>query len=137
MSDKQQHLEFIQNAIARMAENSFRLKGWTVLLVSALFAFFARFGETGYVFVVIAPILAFWILDGFFLSQERLFRSLYDRVRSVDGSATDYSMDTGEFRSVPRNGWLNSAFSRTLLVFYGALLGVALAAAVLVALDIW
>ena len=65
MSDKQKHLEFIQNAITRMAGNSFRLKGWTVLLVSALFAYFARFGESGYVFIVIVPILAFWVLDGF------------------------------------------------------------------------
>ena len=40
MSDKQKHLEFIQNAISRMAANSFMLKAWTVLLVSALFAFF-------------------------------------------------------------------------------------------------
>lgn len=138
MSDKQKHLEFIQNAINRMAGNSFRLKGWTVLLVSALFAFFARFGEAGYVFIVIAPIVAFWHLDGFFLSQERLFRSLYDRVRNKSESEIDYSMDTGEFGSVPRNRWLNSTFSRTLLVFYGTtLFGVALAAAILVALDVW
>ena len=137
MSDKQKHLEFIQNAINRMAGNSFRLKGWTVLLVSALFAFFARFGETGYVFIVIVPILAFWILDGFFLSQERLFRSLYDRVRTLDEPAINYSMDTTVFRSISRNHWLNSTVSRTLLVFYGVLLGVALAAAILVALDIW
>ena len=137
MSDKQKHLEFIQDAINRMAGNSFRLKGWTVLLVSALFAFFARFGETGYVFIVIVPVLAFWILDGFFLSQERLFRSLYDRVRTLDEPAIDYSMDTTEFRSISRNHWLNSTLSRTLLVFYGVLLGVALAAAILVALDIW
>ena len=137
MSDKQKHLEFIQNAISRMADNSFRLKGWTVLLVSALFAFFARFGETGYVFIVIVPILAFWILDGFFLSQERLFRSLYDRVRDLDEPAINYSMDTTEFRSISRNHWWNSTASRTLLVFYGVLFGVALAAAILVALDIW
>jgi hypothetical protein len=77
MTDKQKHLEFIQNAITRMAGNSFRLKVWTVLLVSALFAFFASFGETGYVFIMIVPIAAFWILDGFLLSQECLFRSLY------------------------------------------------------------
>jgi hypothetical protein len=129
MTDKQKHLEFIQNAITRMAGNSFRLKVWTVLLVSALFAFFASFGETGYVFIMIVPIAAFWILDGFLLSQECLFRSLYDRVREEDESEIDYSMDTGELRGEPRNGWHNSTVSRTLLVFCGVLSGVALLAA--------
>ena len=137
MSNKQKHLEFIQNAITRMAGNSFRLKGWTVLLVSALFAFFARFGETGYVFIVILPVLAFWVLDGFFLSQERLFRNLYDQVRAKDESEIDYSMSTADFSREPRNRWLNATVSRTLLLFYGALFGVALAAAILVALDVW
>ena len=137
MSDKQKHLEFIQNAINRMAGNSFLLKGWTVLLVSALFAFFASFGETGYVFIVIVPILAFWVLDGFFLSQERLFRGLYDHVRKLDESEINYSMDTREFRSVTRNSWMRSAPSRTLSLFYGALFGVALAASIPVALDVW
>jgi hypothetical protein len=32
------HLEFIQNAITRMATNSFWLKGWAVTLVAATFA---------------------------------------------------------------------------------------------------
>ena len=136
MSDKQKHLEFIQNTINRMAGNSFLLKGWTVLLVSALFVFFARFGDTRNVFIVIVPILAFWILDGFFLSQERLFRSLYDRVRTLEDAAVDYSMDTQPFRRAHINRWLNSTFSRTLLLFYGALFCVALAAAILVALDL-
>ncbi len=42
MSGKQKHLKFIQNAINRMTGNSFLIKGWTVLLASALFAFYAR-----------------------------------------------------------------------------------------------
>ena len=83
--DKRQHLEFIQTAINRMAGNSFMLKTWTVLLLSALLAFFTRYGESDwYSIAIIIPILAFWGLDGYFLSQERLFRSLYDRVRTLE-----------------------------------------------------
>lgn len=136
--DKRKHLEFIQNAINRMASNSFMLKGWTVLLVSALFAFFARYGVSSQMFVVIVPVTGFWILDGFFLSQERLFRSLYDRVRTLDDSAIDYSMDTRDFRAIPRNGWRQSALSRTLVIFYGAvLLAVLIIAAILATANLW
>ena len=138
MSDKQKHLEFIQNAINRMASNSFRLKGWTVLLLSAMLAFFARYGEIGwYGIAVIAPLLAFWGLDGFFLSQERLFRSLYDRVRTLKDNEIDYSMDTRDFRQIPRNHWHKSALSRTLIAFYAPLLIIAGAAAILAALKLW
>ena len=36
--DKVEHLKLIQGVIDRMARNSFHLKGWSVALVSALFA---------------------------------------------------------------------------------------------------
>ena len=134
--DKRKHLEFIQNAINRMATNSFRLKTWTVLLISALMAFFTRYGESDwYSIAIIIPILAFWGLDGYFLSQERLFRSLYDRVRTLKDADIDYSMDTRDFRQIPRNGWRKSALSRTLIAFYAPLLAVALAVAILAAAD--
>lgn len=136
--DKRKHLEFIQNAINRMASNSFMLKTWTVLLISAMLAFFARFGEIGwYGIAVIAPLLAFWGLDGFFLSQERLFRSLYDRVRTLKDCDIDFSMDTRDFRQIPRNRWHKSALSRTLIMFYAPLLIIAGAAAILAALKLW
>lgn len=137
--DKRKHLEFIQNAINRMAGNSFRLKTWTVLLIAALLAFFAGSGESGWQGIVaIAPLLAFWGLDGYFLAQERLFRSLYDRVRTLSEGDIDYSMDTRDFRRIPRNGWLKSALSRTLIAFYAPLLIAALAAAaVLAGRDLW
>lgn len=136
--DKRKHLEFIQNAINWMASNSFMLKTWTVLLISAMLAFFARSGEIGwYAIAVIAPLLAFWGLDSFFLSQERLFRSLYDRVRTLKYSDIDFSMDTRDFRNIPRNGWLKSDLSRTLIMFYAPLLIIAGAAAILAALKLW
>ena len=68
--------------------------------------------------LVCLPVAAFWTLDGFFLSQERLFRSLYDRVRMLDESNVDFSMDTRDFGGIRRNRWVNSMFSRTLNWFY-------------------
>ena len=118
MENKRKHLEFIQGVISRMASNSFLLKGWTILLVAALFAFFARFGDSLYIFAVFVPLAAFWILDGFFLSQERLFRALYDHVRTLEEQAIDFSMDTSYYRRNKRNSWLNAILSATLALFY-------------------
>jgi hypothetical protein len=65
----------------------------------------------------------FWLLDGYFLSQERRFRSLYDHVRKLEESAIDFSMDTQPFKeSPPRNKWSRALLSPTLLIYYGVLL---------------
>ena len=37
MESKHKHLEFIQGVVNRLASDSFRLKGWAVVLVAALF----------------------------------------------------------------------------------------------------
>ena len=116
--NKRKHLEFIQDVINRMARNSFMLKGWTVLVVAAIIAFIARGGDIRYIFAVCLVILAFWILDGFFLWQERLFRALYDHVRVLEEDAIDFSMDTRQFAKENRNRWHRAIFSRILLIFY-------------------
>lgn len=116
MENKRKHLEFIQKVIDRMAKNSFFLWGWTITLVVALFAFSVK--DTN--LIVYFPVIIFWILDGYFLSQERLFRALYDHVRKIDEEKIDFSMDTGRFKADKRNGWLRSMFSRTLLFFYSS-----------------
>ena len=118
MENKRKHLEFIQGVINRMARNSFLLKGWTITLVAALLAFFLKGGGQCYVFVAFLPILVFWILDGYFLSQERLFRALYDHVRKLSENEIDFSMNTSEYRKDKRNGWVCSMFSIKLLFLY-------------------
>ncbi len=42
MERKIKHLEFIQIVISRMNSNSFLIKGWTITLMSALFALAAK-----------------------------------------------------------------------------------------------
>jgi hypothetical protein len=121
MEDKRKHLELIQAVITRMAGNSFLLKGWAVTLVSALFALAAKDSSKHYVLLTYIPATMFWILDGYFLRQEKLFRKLYDGVRLRSDETTDYSMDTAPYKSqVP--SWFGVMISGTLLIFYGALL---------------
>ncbi|TMC00333.1 MAG: hypothetical protein E6J42_01175 [Chloroflexi bacterium] len=123
MEKKLKHLEFIQQAINRMASNLFLLKGWTVTLITAMFALAARESKDLYFAVAYFPTLMFWLLDGYFLSQERRFRSLYDHVIKLDESAIDFSMDTEPFKvTPPRNKWFHALFSSTLLIYYGVLM---------------
>ena len=121
MENKQKHLEFIQSTVGRMASNLFLLKGWTITLIAALFALAAKDSDRGYFLIAYLPALMFWTLDGYFLSQERRFRALYDQVRKLEESNIDFSMDTSSFKKEVRNTWLGAMFSRTLLIYYGAL----------------
>jgi hypothetical protein len=121
MENKRKHLEFIQNVINRMAANSFFLKGWTVTLVSAIFVLSQKDADGAYILVAVLPIVTFWILDGFFLRQERLFRKLYDHVKTLSEDQIDFSMNTSVFNSSVQN-WLLVTISRTLILFYGGIL---------------
>ena len=125
MDMKLKHLEFIQAAISRMAGNAFLLKGWSVTLAAALFALSAKDANPKLIAIAYFPILVFWVLDGYFLSQERLFRALFDKVRKTPESDIDFSMDTREFNT-GRNTWVRSALSTTPVIFYGTVLFVML-----------
>jgi hypothetical protein len=122
MEDKRAHLEMIQAIIKRMSVNSFQLKGWSVVLVSALFALAAADSQALFVYLAYFPCIAFWMLDGYFLRQERLFRKLYDRVRQLEEPNVDFSMDTSVVAEEVAD-WSAVMVSKTLLLFHGTVLG--------------
>ena len=74
------HLEFIQAIINRMNSNSFSIKGWAITIVSALLALYANNSNVAYIFVAIVPSILFWLLDSYYLQQERKFRGLYNDI---------------------------------------------------------
>lgn len=118
MGNKQTHLEMIQGVIDRMGGNSFLLKGWAVTLLVGLLALDISKSGVSCVKIAYLPILLFWILDGYFLYQERLFRRLYDSVRVRDEAHIDFLMKRDS------SPWLflDALFSKTLSPFYGTLL---------------
>jgi hypothetical protein len=119
VSNKQKHLEFIQNVISRMASNLFFLRGWTITLIAALFAFFVKEADNNplYIYIAYPPALICWILDGYFLAQERLFRALYDHVRKLDERNIDFSMETKPFQNKRFTNWFFCMFAPTLRIF--------------------
>lgn len=118
--NKLKHLEFVQNIITRMNTNSFMIKGWSVTLVSALFALAADKANLKFVFIAYLPLLVFWVLDGVFLSQEKQYRELYKEVASKDEKDIDFNLNASKFKDLGC-GWLRCAFSKTLAPFHGIL----------------
>lgn len=119
---KLKHLEFIQSVISRMNNCSFLLKGWSVTLVSALFALSAKDADARFVLIAYFPAIVFWILDGFFLDQEKRYRQLYALVIAGSESVPELEMNTSKVPGIT-GSWSGAVFTKTLLPFHGVVLG--------------
>lgn len=94
---KIKHLEMIQNIISRMANNSFKLKEWTITLVVAVFAL--TYNEDFYnkgrlILIVLLPIFVMWVLDSYYLQNERQYRKLYKLV--CDKDLNNYELNAND-----------------------------------------
>jgi len=119
--NKRSHLEMIQGVVNRLSQNSFLLKGWSVILVSALMTLAAKDANLVFIFLAYFPALAFWFLDGYFLWQERLFQALYDYVRNLNEENIDFSMNTSIVKD-RIDSWIKVSLSKTLRIFHGVVL---------------
>ena len=122
MDSKLKHLDLIQGVINRMAHCSFLLKGWSVILISGLFALAAKDKNALFIYLTYLPTIAFWILDGYYLYQERLYRNLYDKVRAQQPDNIDFEMNVLRLKGQNNATWVNSVFSKTMLFFHGILI---------------
>lgn len=120
------HLEFIQNAISRMTQNSYLLKGWTVTLVAATFAVSLSVNSVWLVVTALLPTIAFSVLDARYVREERLFRRLYDAVRrdrdkgchEEPDKVEAFSMDTQPYEKDVKK-MRETMASVSILPFYG------------------
>jgi hypothetical protein len=124
--DQRKYFELLQTVIARLAGNSFSIKGWAVALVAVLGGFAAKDADPRFVFALWLPALCFWGLDAFYLRQEKLFRKLYDAAIKPGSSIVVFSMDTKSYEAdVP--GIVRVALSRTVLWLHLPILAFVLA----------
>ena len=113
------HLEITQGVINRLASNSFFIKGWSMTILAAAMLFIARADSSISSYLALAfiiPVCGFWVLDGYFLWQERVFRGIYNDVRQQKD--TDFKMDVPKQLAKPGNKWSSATFSLTLNIFY-------------------
>lgn len=135
MDAKLKHLEFIQAAISRMAQNSFLFKGWAITIAAGLSAFAATSTKHAVLTIAIVSTLLFWGLDGYYLWLERGFIRRYESVIATPGTETDFVMrplvpsDGGtkfaQWRSRVK-AWLVTCLRPHLVFFYGVIAAVEL-----------
>jgi hypothetical protein len=116
--DKHKHLDLVSQAIGRMGQNSFTVRGWCVTVVSAMIALAVDGHSVGLALTALLPITVFWISDAYYLVQERAFRALYNRVRTLAADKIDFVMDPSDLQ---KETFLSVMFRPILLVLYGGL----------------
>lgn len=94
-------LDLIQGCISRMAHYCFVVKGWAILLISSVFAFWNKQALSwGYGVIVCGTLLALWILNAFFLAKEKDYRNWYSKVITTRKSGDDellYELNTEKY----------------------------------------
>jgi hypothetical protein len=86
----QSYINILQGVVARMATNSSNCKTWCVTIVSAIVVVIADKAKPTYVWIALLPVILFFLLDAYYLGQERSFRGTYNEFikRIHKGSAT-------------------------------------------------
>jgi hypothetical protein len=74
--------------------------------------------SVGLALTALLPITVFWISDAYYLVQERAFRALYNRVRTLAADKIDFVMDPSDLQ---KETFLSVMFRPILLVLYGGL----------------
>lgn len=112
------HLEFIQNIITRMNTNSFQIKGMAVTIVSALLAIYASEKNPDFILITIFPLILFWFLDSYYLTQERKFRGVYnDLLKDNPNNLKPFEMRPDLYKGGKYSFW-SVFFSKTIWTIY-------------------
>ncbi|MCL7490235.1 MULTISPECIES: hypothetical protein [Streptomyces] len=117
------HLEFLQTVIARHANTSFVVKSWAMTVSGAFIAVATRGPSWKTVVVALGLAAGFWLLDSYYLGQERRFRTLYEKVADRrTPQVPPFTMDAEQYGD--RVPWRGVALSRTMLLSYGVLVAI-------------
>ncbi|MCV3397631.1 hypothetical protein [Campylobacter sp. RKI_CA19_01116] len=107
----------LQEIIKRMATNSLEIKKWTVaLVISTLILKFE------YKYIAFIPLIAFWILDSYYLRQERLFRKKYEEIIATRMYSDEnfFNVDPEKYKKDVKSTF-KICFSVSTLPFYGSI----------------
>ena len=117
---KLKHIDIVQSTISRMAQNSFAIKGWTITVLVGLFVFGQKDNFRNNMIIYLIPIIFFWVLDSYYLWQERLFRKLYNDIIVNVTEESDLSMNIIQYKAKVK--FYSSLFSVSEIMIYLPLL---------------
>lgn len=130
-ADRHKHLDYIQAVIARLGTNSFLLKGWALTLSTAIVGFAVTRADARLALVATITAVSFWLLDTYYLKQERAFREIFRE--AVSGRIPNFEMNPRPYAKKIR--WRSVMFTMSLGLYYGLIATVSLLAALLLALP--
>lgn len=116
--DRRKHLEFIQAVIARLSNSSATAKGWSLTLAGAAFGFSAVNDKWYLALLGCIILIAFSVMDAYYLHSERLFRALYEA--AYMGNVRAYAMNPHDYDDAHRR--IDTYRTWSVLGFYGPLL---------------
>lgn len=130
-ADHHKHMEFVQAVVTRLANSSFLMKGWALTLSSAILGFAVTQKHSLLALTAVIPAAAFWLLDTYYLRQERAFRQMYADVATK--RVTNFVINSREYAKQQK--WCQAAVSVSLAIFYGAIIAVSLVASVILSMS--
>lgn len=91
-------------------------------MVVAVSALASQSSDKRFIIIAFIPILGFWILDAFYLQQERKYKLLYKNIATKLERDIDFNLDssyaTGSEVELVRLNFIKCLFSVTELWFY-------------------
>lgn len=131
--DKRAYLQILQEPICRMSTISAIFKGFAATIVAGISAISYASTNIWVLGLSFLPVLAFAVLDVYYLKLERKFRFLFDQVR-MDKHEIDFSMkltnDPLEIISAKARTW-DCIKSPSIYLFYPLMLLILVAVFVL------
>ena len=131
--DKRAYLQMLQEPICRMSTISAIFKGFAATIVAGISAISYASTNIWVLGLSFVPVLAFAVLDVYYLKLERKFRFLFDQVR-MDKHEIDFSMkltnDPLEIISAKARTW-DCIKSPSIYLFYPLMLLILVAVFVL------
>lgn len=125
------YLEMIQNVISRLAGNVDQANKWCLTLIAAMWAVLCKNDCAFWASLIATVILivAFWILAAYYLTQERIYRELYNRIVGSEIESFD-SSNNRMFDLIPKDSDMQKAgnvfqnMGRPIFkIFYFSLIG--------------
>lgn len=117
-------LASIQLIVARMASNSQIMKTWAITIVTGFVAIKSTLGSLGCLSYLVPLLIciSFSYLDSYYLSQERVFRSVYNKLSSIPvGNGVNYLDFKEEIISssgIASNSLVKCYKSQSVIYFY-------------------
>lgn len=124
--DKRAYLQMLQEPICRMSTISAIFKGFAATIVAGISAISYASTNIWVLGLSFLPVLAFAILDVYYLKSERKFRFLFDQIR-LDKHEIDFSMkltnDPLEIISAKASTW-DCIKSPSIYLFYPLMIAI-------------